>query len=448
MHPLPERFLESLRSLGHEAYDNLPEVIMASAPSVSVRLNPRRPVVADGLETVAWNPDGRYLEGRPAFTLDPRLHQGRYYVQDASSMAVRAAVEAADVEKLSDDPLKVLDACAAPGGKTTALIDALPADAFVVANEYDPRRAQILAENLAKWGMPAVVTRGDAALLEFPGDFFDIIAADVPCSGEGMMRKDAFAIEQWSERLVDDCAGRQRAIVANLWKALKPGGYFIYSTCTYNLKENEHIIEMLIENQGGEPVEMPLDYPGILPAMGGYDFPAYRFVPGAVKGEGLFIAMLRKPSGATGTKMRKFKPQKGIKKAPLELAEYLKGDFSVIDGAAIQVVPTMHVPYYAEISKVLRPLCSGIETGSLKGKDFIPSQALALSAYLRNDAFARCEVDNDTAVDYLRRQAIVLPAGTPRGVILLTFEGYPLGFVKNLGNRANNLYPEHWRIRN
>ena len=288
MKNLPDEFLSQLASLGHPAYERLPEVIEAAQPVVSVRLNPARPAFGfadlhDGC--VPWHPNGVYLSKRPSFTLDPALHQGCYYVQDASSMAVSSAVSHA-VSSIGQlpRPLCYLDACAAPGGKTTAAIDALPSDAFVVANEFDQRRANILIENLAKWGAEAFVTRGDAASMHFPDSFFDIIAADVPCSGEGMMRKETVAVDQWTPALVDACSSLQRAIVDNLWGALRPGGFFIYSTCTFNLSENEHIIDHLIKEYDADPIPFGHSFPGVLGSMGGYDFPCYRFVPGAIRG--------------------------------------------------------------------------------------------------------------------------------------------------------------------
>lgn len=442
---LPPQFLAELDALGHPAYKALPEVIADGRPTISIRLNPRRPVGADGLDRVAWHPEGYYLDERPAFTLDPRLHQGRYYVQDASSMAVAAAVKAMDLA--ADRPVRFLDACAAPGGKTTAFIDALPDDAFIVANEFDPRRTAVLIENIAKWGAEAVVTRGDAATMPLPKAFFDIIAADVPCSGEGMMRKDPVAIEQWSPALVAECAARQRGIVDNLWAALRPGGYLVYSTCTYNLKENEQIIEHLIDTHGAQPVRLPLEHDGILPAMGHYAFEAYRFVPGHIRGEGLFLAMMQKPDDDG----RDTRPQ-SARRTPraagpaIDLAKYLKGDYIAIADRPLRAIAAAHAPLLADFSRHIRPVAAGIEVGVIKGRDFIPSQPLALAHAFAPDAFPRHEIDHATALAYLRREAVNLP-DAPRGIVLLAYDAHPLGFVKNIGSRANNLYPDNWRIR-
>ena len=452
MASLPEEFLRQLDALGHDAYRRLPDAVVQGQPPVSVRLNPAKaganPFPDDGV--VAWAPHGLYLASRPDFTLDPRLHQGLYYVQEASSMAIGSATShAAELLAIEGRPMTVLDACAAPGGKTTVAIDALPADTFVVANEYDPRRAQVLAENIAKWGSDAFVTRSDSSKKTFPDGFFDLILADVPCSGEGMMRKDPFAIEQWTPRLVDECAKRQLGIVDTLWDALAPGGILVYSTCTFNLAENEEIVQHLISDYSAEPLEIPVAPEGILGAMGGYKFPALRFVPGTVRGEGLFMAMVRKPGRLPkATSSKDTRPNK--KKAqglPFALGDILAGEYSLASDSPLRAVRASHMPLYNHLAAKVTPLSAGIELGELKGRDFIPSQQLALSRAYRRGAFPEAEVDHDTALAYLRREALSLPEDTPRGIVLLTHGGWPLGWAKNIGKRANNLYPDSWRIR-
>lgn len=451
MQSVPEEFIKQLQLLGHPAYQRIPEVIAAGDVPVSIRLNPRKRAktpFGDAQPTV-WNADGFYLSERPEFTLDPRLHQGLYYVQEASSMAVRCALDRAkELIGEHDGPLALLDACAAPGGKTTAAADAVAADIFVVANEFDTRRCHVLTENLAKWGVEAFVTNGDAGRLKFPDGFFDVVLVDAPCSGEGMMRKDPFAIEQWSVRLVGECAARQRDIVDNLWRAVADGGFMIYSTCTFNLSENEEIVRHVIDDLGGEAVEIPVPGgSGVLAAMGGYDFPVCRFVPGEVRGEGLFMAMLRKPGSR---KMRKLsKPRiKPLKCAlPFRVSDILRGDYTLVSDSPLRVVRTAHLPFYETMAKSLKPVSAGLELGEMKGRDFIPSQQLALSPQLVRGRFTEVAIDLETALRYLRREAIVLPDGAPRGLVLLTYDGHPLGWAKNLGNRANNLYPDAWRIR-
>lgn len=434
------------------ALDGLVEAIECSDAPVSVRLAPGED--ADELfpgnidDRVPWCPRGVYLKDRPAFTLDPALHQGRYYVQEASSMFVAHAVEVA--LKDASGPVKALDACAAPGGKTTTLIDTLPEGSLVVANEYNPKRARVLVENIIKWGTPyVVVTQGDTARLGKLKGVFDLVLVDAPCSGEGMMRKDDKAIEQWSHELVEECEARQREIVDNLWDAVAPGGVMIYSTCTFNRHENESIVEYIINSLGGENIdlEVPVGW-GILP---GIDTRAwcYRFVPGHTRGEGLYMAAVRKPlDGASIMKMPAFKSPRPAKEAA-QLAERLAdaGSMTIeINNDEATAFPTRYMPVLVALRKYCRVLHSGVTLGTRAGKGWEPSQSLALSTVLNPEAFPRVEVDRDTALDYLRRQAVTVPDGSPKGYLLLTHGGRPLGFVKNLGNRANNLYPKEWRI--
>lgn len=240
MPKLPDKFIEELKSLNLPYYtvDKLIDALTAGNPSVSVRSNCAKEFLPDdAVRKVQWCERGRYLDSRPIFTLMPQLHQGRFYVQDASSMFITEAIRHI-VNLTGNVALTVMDACAAPGGKTTAIIDALPHGSLVVANEYDRRRAAILKENLIKWGNSNVlISTGDTNQYARVRDTFDIIAVDAPCSGEGMMRKEEMAVEQWSPGLVDECSRLQREIVSNLWNAIKPGGFLIYSTCTFNSGE-------------------------------------------------------------------------------------------------------------------------------------------------------------------------------------------------------------------
>lgn len=451
---IPEAFQRLIESYHARQLDGLIQALETTQPEVSIRHNPRKgPAPADGTPVPWWPGYGRYLDRRPAFTFDPALHQGLYYVQDASSMSIAKIVShlAAELQAQRPKPICYLDACAAPGGKTTAAIDALPADALVVANEYDFRRANILAENVAKWGRPGViVTRGDTARISALKNQFDIIAADVPCSGEGMMRKDPEAAAQWSERLVAECAARQRQIIDNLWPALRPGGYLIYSTCTFNRCENEEIIDYITETYRGETVGLPLsEHPEIAPGID-TAHACYRFIPGHTRGEGLFIAAIRKPGCDTRACDDNQRRTKHAQKASArqQVPDWLDGDFDYKASTAgeIHALPSAMAATAAAICSKLDTVSPGTLVATVKGRDLIPAQPLALSTALRADAFARADIGLNQAIAYLRREAIVLPEGTPRGHILLTYSGLPLGFVKNLGNRSNNLYPVCWRI--
>lgn len=461
---LDEKFTESIDILGRRKGGDVLATLIASLendePSVAIRINPLKETgLPSGKRRVAWTRDGVYIDGeRPRFTFDPAMHQGRYYVQDASSMVIETIVS----ELAGTEPIVYIDACAAPGGKTTAAISALPSGSLVIANEYDRRRADTLCENIIKWGYPdVVVTCDDTSKFSSLGAVADIVAADVPCSGEGMMRKEVAAIEQWSPALVSQCASVQRSIIDNMWKALRPGGYFIYSTCTFNHTENEENLAYIAEKHGGIPVDLHLDsrFPPIAPAIDS-PYPAARFIPGRTDGEGLFIAVMLKPDtgGTEDARPRKEKrqsartkekPDKRHDRSIADVARWIdiNGFETVTEGERISALPTQWLSTINDIKKAVRVIYAGTEIAILKGRDAIPSQALALSSILAPGAFTTVEVDYRTALQFLSRQTISLGDDVPKGFVLLRYDSHPLGFVKNLGNRANNLYPQGWAIK-
>lgn len=446
---LPQQFIDEINSYGAPCLEGLVDALQTTQPAVSIRVNRAKGTTPPaGCTPVEWCGDGVYLESRPQFTFDPALHQGRYYVQDASSMAIAHVIRTILDEEAQ--PVRYLDACAAPGGKTTAAISALPSGSLVVANEYDYRRASVLAENLAKWGSPdVIVSRGDTSRFTRLADCFDIIAADVPCSGEGMMRKDAEAVAQWSPSLVAECVDRQREIVDNLWQALRPGGYLIYSTCTFNRHENEEMVDYICTELGGATVDVGLNaFGGVAPAIGS-SHRCYRFIPGHIRGEGLFMSVIRKDGDSVASEPKTSKkPLTAFSKVPVEAhktLDWLEGDFEpAMLGDRIVALPKAEARDIRAISSWLDVISAGIVVATLKGRDIILSQELAMSTACRLSSFPSVELDYQTAVAYLRRENISVEA--PKCFVLLTYEGHPLGFVKNLGNRANNLYPQPWRI--
>ena len=232
---LPASFTEYTRALlGVEEYEKLVSALQQEPP-VSIRLNRlkvHRLKVENALSVQPpWSSEGIYLDERLTFTFDPLFHAGCYYVQEASSMFVEQVLRQ-HVTK----PVVMLDLCAAPGGKSTHARSVLPEGSLLVANEVIRNRSQILAENLTKWGHPdVVVTNNDPADFSALPSFFDVILTDVPCSGEGMFRKDSVAVEEWSPENVEICWQRQRRIIADVWPSLKPGGILIYSTSTYKM---------------------------------------------------------------------------------------------------------------------------------------------------------------------------------------------------------------------
>lgn len=519
---LPSEFIEQTRQLMGEAECNaLCRALQADEP-VSIRTNTGKNAPAPPqAHPVPWTDNGFYLNRRPAFTFDPLFHAGFYYVQEAASMFIAQAVR-----RYVNRPVVMLDLCAAPGGKSTLVRNCLPQGSLLVANEVMRARSQVLAENLIKWGNPEViVTNNDPADFSRLEERFDVILTDVPCSGEGMFRKDDRAISEWSSEGVELCWKRQRRIVADIWPCLKQGGILIYSTCTFNREENEDNVAWIASTLGAEvlPVDTETEW-GITGNLTGEDFPVYRFLPHHTSGEGLFVAVLRKKpdseagnSGFTGENTRREeadgchagnggewfadgispsgdseeeKPasvysrrtiaetiytdaerrgrkaegfrkggkgkamQKGSKVSgvsfPKETEAWIQhaGNFSfrMEDTLAI-AIPADYAGFYDELKESLRILHAGITLAELKGKDWMPSHTLAMSTVLCKDAFPQTDLTLAQALSYLRREAIILDSSVPKGYVLVTYRHVPLGFVKNLGNRANNLYPQEWRIR-
>ena len=335
--------------------------------------------------------------------------------------------------------------CAAPGGKSTHLSNLLSEGSLLVSNEIIRSRAYILAENLAKCGNGnALVSNNKPEDFQNLHSFFDVMLVDAPCSGEGMFRKDTNAISEWSLSNVEMCAKRQQNILASVWNALKTGGVLIYSTCTYNRKENEENVRWIIENLGAEYLKVSIkDEFNITETSLGY-----RFFPHKTKGEGFFIAALRKTDDAT--KRLKIKEEKTQKtkvssqiKALLQDSE--KWSFRLSDNY-ISAIPLAKSTEIELLEKKLNVVLSGILMAEKKGESIVYAQHLALSKYLDKEAVQTQEVDWQTAILFLKKEAIALP-NSPKGLVLLTYKNMPIGWVKNLGNRCNNLYPQEWRIR-
>lgn len=447
---LPSAFAEqTVSAIGKDEYKKLEEALQQESP-VSIRVNSQFFTLHSPLNKVPWCTGGYYLDERLTFTFDPLFHAGCYYVQEASSMFVEQVLK-----KYVTEPVTMLDLCAAPGGKSTHARAVLPEGSLLVANEVIRNRSQILAENLIKWGHPdVVVTNNDPADFKDLGAFFDVILTDAPCSGEGMFRKDPVAVAEWSLDNVNICWQRQRRIIADIWRNLKPGGILIYSTCTYNIKENEENIEWIIDEYGAEPLMVDiLPEWGITGNLQGKDIPVYHFFPHKTKGEGFFLAALRKPIDAPAEYYRAGRNKKKQDKplsVPKQAQQWLlhPDDYFIeVKGTSVIAFPKSYNEELAALRNTLKLLHAGITLGEIKGKDLIPDHSLAMSSALNPSAFPMLEVTYEQAIAYLRKEAITLDAGASRGYVLLTYKNAPLGFVKNIGNRANNLYPNEWRIR-
>ena len=396
---LPLAFTEYTRQLmGDERFERYLQSF-EEEPPVSIRLNPKKAgnmEAVDG-EQVPWCRNAYYLKSRPNFTMDPLFHAGCYYVQEAASMFLDEVLRQAEANSslfILHSSLKALDLCAAPGGKSTLLRAALPDNCVLYSNEPMRQRANILAENVEKWGYGShLVTNVYPKVFRRSKLRFDVILCDVPCSGEGMFRKDPATIREWSSQQVEKCWQLQRDIVTDAWTCLNPGGLLIYSTCTFNTKENEENIRWMLEefdDAESIPVDVNPDWHITGSLLPGFDEPVYRFIPGISRGEGLFMCVLRK-KGCLPTAPSKRRGSATASNLPL-----------LLEGAGGKLAETW-------------------------------SESVELSY--------------PQAISYLRGEALVLPDDTPRGIIEVCFMGLPLGQVKNIGSRANNLYPKPWRIK-
>lgn len=470
---LPVAFIEQIRNLLNEDEANRFFTALQEEQPTSIRLNPhkqgytklkRTVMECFNARQVPWSSDAYYLDKRPTFTFDPLFHAGCYYAQEAGSMFLEQALK----QFMPQQAITMLDLCAAPGGKSTHARTLLPEGSLLVANEVIRNRSQILAENLTKWGDPdVIVTNNDPADFTPLGELFDVILTDVPCSGEGMFRKDATAINEWSEENVNICQQRQRRILSDIWPCLKPGGVLVYSTCTYNTKENEENVRWIRDKFDAEvlQIEVPSEWQIIGNLLKGESFPVYRFMPHKTQSEGLFLAVLRKSDTPDSTdtvrhenkkkegkRKNKQKNDKGnnISKEQLNIMQrWINSDAYklCIEGNIVNAFPISHTEILQQLRSSLRILQAGISIAELKGKDWIPCHAFALNQLAENNVFPHVEISLEQAIVYLRKETIQLPDEAPRGFILLTYNNQALGFVKNIGNRANNLYPQEWRIR-
>ncbi|MCQ2238440.1 MAG: rRNA cytosine-C5-methyltransferase [Bacteroidaceae bacterium] len=448
---LPVSFVESTKALlGEDEYMSFQSALMTE-PSVSVRVNSRkgRSLQVDSFAPVPWCPNAYYLEKRPSFTFDPLFHAGTYYVQEASSMFLSQVVRTH-----VDKPVVALDMCAAPGGKSTLLCDNLPDGSLLVTNEFVRARAHVLAENMTKWGNPdVIVTSNGADAFAELGQTFDFILVDAPCSGEGMFRKDEVAVQEWSTDNVFQCVERQRMILMNVWEALKPGGLLVYSTCTFNLHENEGNVKWMHDTFDAEILSVPVQEEwGITSSLASdCAFPVYRFMPHKTRGEGLFMAVLRKPDSEETAPRKKKKNKKKTKELPVpkDCRNWLNDSdryFFFWHDDRVMALQKQWQECWEQFSEQLNVIQAGVPVAGIKGKDVIPEHALAMSEE-RNNVFPTAELVYPQAIAYLRKETVVLDAGVPRGYVCVTYQGAALGWVKNLGNRANNLYPDAWRIR-
>ena len=447
----PAAFVQRMQSLLGKEFDAFLQSLEIPSPT-AIRFNPDKPVARETPpfypqigERVAWCDQGYYLKERPIFTLDPLLHAGGYYVQEASSMFLQTVLR----QITGEAPLRALDLCAAPGGKSTLLAANLPRGSLLIANETIKSRAAILKENMIKWGSDhTVVTSGDPLRFAAMKGAFDLLVVDAPCSGEGMFRKTPKAVEEWSEKHLHLCEERQKRILSDCWDSLAPGGYLIYSTCTYNPGENEGITDWLTRTFPARAVEVRHHFDGITP--GESPLPCYRFYPHRVDGEGFFMAVFQKEEGLpySSKKERRHTPSP-VAILPPSIRDLIPNPSAYTPyriNETLGVVPQQHHEFIQHLDQHVEIIYRGCEIGeSMKGK-IKYAHALALFSGLQKTTIPTQEIDLQSALKYLRKEEIHFDA--PAGEwILITYHSLPIGWVKEVGNRLNNYYPKEWRIR-
>ncbi len=450
--PLPIDFIENTsRVFGSAFCEALCHQLDQGKGDRSIRINPYKFKGSLDLPVVPWCKEGYMVGVGHTFAYDPAFHSGWYYVQEAASMFVQQALNSLHFE--AKEPLLCLDLCAAPGGKSTLLSTWLGQKGTLVSNEIMGSRAEILKENTIKWGIGnTIVTNNDPAHFAQVGEIFDLMLIDAPCSGEGLFRRDTAARNEWSAKQVEVNVERQQTILDHAWQGLKEGGYLIYSTCTFNTKENEEQVAFIQERWGAEIIAIPTDktwniYQHIPHGN-------YRFFPHLTDGEGFALVVLRKTSTSNEGKARyrskARSPIQAEKKFPL--INYIDTEasqtqcysanehFMALTAHQVEccqgALNTLHIKY------------AGIDIGTLKQKDFIPAQALAHSIYLKEDAFPIYHSSYEEAITFLMRENFIPSNESSKGLNLIRYNQAPLGFMKFISpTRTNNYYPAEWRIR-
>lgn len=419
---------------------------LGDAPEVSVRIN-RAKLQKFSPEWVKseipFCADGFILKSRPWFAGDPLFHAGAYYVQDSSSMAIGETVRLLKAQHTG--PLRVLDLCASPGGKSTHIASLLDRNDWLVANEVIGSRVNTLIENLCKWGFPNfTVTSADAKLIGKNEALFDLIVADMPCSGEGMFRKNPKAVEEWSAANVDLCAQRQKRIAHDVWSALKPGGYFIYSTCTFNKDENEYNVQYLCQELGAMLTDLDI------PALNTFKKTGrgmFRLFPPDVQGEGLFFCVLQKPDSRTSkTATHKDSKKQAVPrpvKHPLLASHCSMASFQNQFHAFHQEAEEQ----FLALSKLPSIKCQGFPAGKDIRNELKPFGYLPLMQGFNQESLPLLELELSEALNYLSRDVMQIKPDLD-GLTTLTYQGTALGLVQKNGPRINNLWPIDWRLRN
>jgi 16S rRNA C967 or C1407 C5-methylase (RsmB/RsmF family)/NOL1/NOP2/fmu family ribosome biogenesis protein len=444
---------ELIKSIEHVCEINIHDFIDAhNQPSVtSVRYNPfKKDNQLISGEKITWATDAFRLNERIEFIKDPFFHAGCYYVQEASSMFLEEVMR----QHISlDKQLKVLDLCASPGGKSTLINSLINDESILVSNEVIKSRVPALLENMTKWGTcNHVVTSNDPVDFKKLPNYFDVIVVDAPCSGSGLFRKQPDIISKWNNDLVRHCKLRQERILADILFSLKPGGFLIYATCSFSTEENEEIVEYLIQQYEmiGLPVMLNPVW-NICETITNSGGKGYRFFPHLTNSEGFFISILQKGSSEdwqSGHKTKKALKKKELKSTELNtVSRYLQNETQteiLLENNQYFILNKYLLDELAILSR-LNIHKKGTLAGIFKSDDFIPDHEFGLSKYLNNDLNS-INLNLNESLLYLKKMEIKLQHKIPLGFCRVNFNGYSLGWAKNIGNRINNYLPKEWRI--
>ncbi len=456
---LPQEFLQSLEGVPGFEKEAFIEVHRQAQAPTSVRINTAKwsidknepqdsysSFTIHSSQQVPWAKQGFYLQQRPSFTFDPLFHAGCYYVQEASSMFLEQPFR--QLLDLSQ-PLKVLDLCAAPGGKSTHIQSLLSHDSLLVSNEVIKTRSIVLTDNIIRWGCKNVlVTNNDPKAFQDLPSYFDVMVVDAPCSGSGLFRKDEEAIEEWSLNNVALCSQRQQRILADALPSLKEGGLLIYSTCSYSAEEDEEIMDWLAEEMEMENVSLQVgNFPGIIETNSPVSAAVgYRFYPDKIKGEGFFLTCFRKKRSEPVKKLRPAKTE-AISAKETKVVEGWIAD-TVLQlirfRNEVTALPEHILPEFLQLQPILNIQYAGTIVGEVLKEKLVPHHALAQSQIIAK-SIAATDLSYDEAIKYLQRQELSVQPQTV-GWQVVRFRNHNLGWINALKNRINNYYPKEIRI--
>lgn len=445
---LPPDFVNNMKTLLGDEWEDFSKSLELPEKT-SIRFHPFRQNQSFHGTKIDWEPLGVLLDERPSFALDPNWHAGAYYVQESSSMFLGEIIRQLNLE---EKPINILDLCAAPGGKSTHLLSLIHKESLLVSNEILPKRNKILVENIERWGMPnVIVTQNEAADFRRVPEFFDVMVVDAPCSGEGLFRRQAEAIDEWSKENVDHCSIRQKSILEDVAPTLKVGGILIYSTCTFNPSENENIIQSLLDSGNWKliPIKNRFDNNIHSPAEGSIPG-TYHFYPHKVPGSGFYIAALEKTSSVQVPNNKRFWPSefKSVKTKPEALEGFINQEISLSllsRKEQLFLVSPVHESTVKLLENVLKITHAGISAGQINKGIFTPAHGLSMSLVL-NPNISKIEFNKEESLAFLRKETLYKDDCKP-GWNLATYQGNALGWLKVLPNRFNNYLPVSLMLR-